>query len=74
MCLPPRYASKKILNVDAIFVKKIAFLLGVFSLLRLGLVRFLRDRSEAQMATTLRLMLAKAANRSFAVIELRCNE
>ncbi len=40
----------------------------------LGLVHFLRDHSESQVATALRLMLAKAASRSFDVIELRCDE
>ena len=72
--LAPRVTQvQQILSVDIIFIKKIAFLLGVFTPLGLGLVHFLRDRSEAQVATALRLMLAKAASRSFDVIELRCD-
>ena len=72
--LAPRVTQvQQILNVDVIFIKKIAFLLGVFTPLGLGLVHFLRDRSESQVATALRLMLAKAASRSFDVIELRCD-
>jgi len=61
----------QILNVDVIFITKIAFLLGVFTPLSLGLVHFLCDRFESQVATTLRLVLVKAASRSFDIIELR---
>ncbi len=42
-------------------------------LLGRGLVYFLRNRSESQVETVLRLMLAKAASTSFDVIELRCD-
>ena len=72
--LAPRVTQvQQILSVDIIFVKKIAFFLGVFTPLGLGLVYFLRNRSESQVGTALRLMLAKAASRSFDVIELRCD-
>ena len=72
--LAPRVTqAQQILNVDVIFRKKIVFLHGVFTPLGLGLVHFLRDRSESRVETSLRLMLAKAANRSFDVIDLRCD-
>jgi hypothetical protein len=64
---------QQILSVDIIVVEKVAFLLGVFTPLRLGLVYFVRNRSESQVGTALRLILAKAASRSFDVIELRCD-
>ena len=51
--MPPGYVRaprvtqvQRILNVDIIFVKKVAFFLGVFIPLGLGLVYFLRNRSE----------------------------
>ncbi len=62
---------QQILDVDVIFIQKIAFLLCVFTPLGLGLVHFLRGR--LQVATALRLMLAKLASMSFDVIELRCD-
>jgi len=72
--LAPRVTQvQQILSVDIIFVKKFAFLLGVFSPLGLGLIYFLRNRSESQEGTALRLMLAKAASRSFDVIDIRCD-
>jgi len=72
--LAPRITQvRQILNVDVIFIKKIALLLGVFTPLGIGLVHFLRDCSESQVATALRLVLAKAASRSFDVIELHCD-
>jgi hypothetical protein len=64
---------QQILNVDVIFIKKIAFLLGLFTPFGLGLVQFLRDRYESQVATALRLMLVKAASRFFDVVELHCD-
>ena len=72
--LAPRVTQvQQILSVDVIFVKMIHFLLGVFTPLGLGLVHFLRDRSEDQVCTAVRMMLAKAASRSFDVIEIRCD-
>ncbi len=59
-----------ILSVNIIFGKKIAFLLGVFTSLELGLVRFLRDRSKAKVGTTIRIILAKAPSGFFKVVEL----
>ena len=50
-----------------------AFLLGVLTLLRLGIVEFLRDRSVESVETGLRIMLAKAASRFFDVLEIRCD-
>ncbi len=64
---------QQILCVDIIFVKKIAFLLSIFTPLGLGLVSYLRNRSEAEVGTAVRLMLAKALSRSFDVVEHRCN-
>ncbi len=71
MLVPRVTQVQQILSVDIIFVKKVAFLLGVFTPLGLGLVYFLRNRSEAQVETPLRLVFVKAASRSFHVIELR---
>ena len=72
--LAPRVTQvQQILSVDIIFVKKVAFLLCVFTPRGLGLVYFLRNRSESQVGTALRLLLAKAASKSFDVIELRCD-
>jgi len=72
--LAPRVTQvQQILNVDIMFIKKVIFLLGVFTPLGLGLVYFLRNRAEAHVGTALRLMLAKVASRSFDVIELRCD-
>ncbi len=45
----------------------------MFTPLGLGLVRYLRDRSEAHVETAVRLVLAKAASRSFDIIEIRCD-
>ena len=75
MCLPPvlRTQVQQILSVDVIFIKKIAFLLGVFSLLGLGLVHFFRNRFESHVMTSIRFVLAKAATRSFDFIELQCD-
>ncbi len=42
---------QQILSVNIISVKKIAFLLGMFIPPGLGLVRYLRDRSEAEVGT-----------------------
>ncbi len=64
---------QQILNVYIIFIKKIAFLLDLLTPLGLGLVRYYRDRSEAHVEAAVRLMLARAASRSFDVVELRCN-
>ena len=72
--LAPRVTQvQQILSIDIIFVKMIPFLLGVFTPLGLGLVHFLRDRSEDQVGTGVRLMLAKAGSRSFDVLEIRCD-
>ena len=49
----------QIFSVDIIFIKKIAFLLGMFTPLGPRLVPYLRDCSEAGVGTTVRLMLAK---------------
>ncbi len=73
--LAPRVSQvHQIISVDVIIRKKIAFLLGVFTPLGLGLMQFLRDRYESQVAIALRLMLAKAASRSFDVVELVLTE
>ncbi len=70
----PRVAQvQHIFNVDIVFIKKVAFLLGLFTPLAIGLVHFLRNRSEAQVGTALRLMLVKASSRTFDFIELRCD-
>ena len=72
--LAPRVTQvQQTLNVDIIFVNKVAFLFGVFTPLGLGLVYFLRNRSEAQVGTALRRMLTKATSRSFDVIKLQCD-
>jgi hypothetical protein len=59
--------------VGIIVVKKIVFLFGVFTPLVVGLVRYLRDRLEAKVGTIVRCMLAKAASKSFVVVELHCD-
>ncbi len=64
---------QQLLSVDIIFVNNIAFLLGMFNPLGLGLVRYLRDRYEAEVGTAVRLMLAKASSISFNDVELRCD-
>ncbi len=61
--------AQQIISVDIIFVKNIAFFLGMFTPLGLGLIRYLRDRSEAKKRTTYRFVLAKATSRSFDVVE-----
>ncbi len=58
--------------MDIISVKKIAFLLGKFIPLGLGLLRYLRDCSEAKVGTAVPLMLAKATSRSVDSVQLRC--
>ncbi len=64
--LAPRVTQvQQILNADIIFVKKIAFLLGVLTLLGLGLIEFMRDRSNDSVETAVKTMLAKAASISF---------
>ncbi len=46
--IAPRVTQvQQILSVDIICVKKIAFLLGIFTPLGMGLARYLRDRSDA---------------------------
>ncbi len=60
--------------MDNIFVNKIAFLLGMFTPLGLGLVRYLSDRFEAKAETADRFMLAKTTSRSFDVVELHCDD
>ncbi len=64
---------QQILSIDIIFVKKVAFLLGVLTPLGLGIVEFLRDRSIDYVETGVRTMLANAASRSFDVLEIRCD-
>ena len=72
--LAPRVTQvQQVLSIDIIFVKKIAFLLGVLTPLGLGIVEFLRDRSTDSVETAVRTMLAKAASRSFDVLEIRCD-
>ena len=72
--LAPRVTQvQQILSIDIIFVKKVAFLLGVLTPLGLGIVEFLRDRSVDSVETGVRTMLAKAASRSFDVLEIRCD-
>ena len=72
--LAPRVTQvQQVLSIDIVFVKKIAFLLGVLTPLGLGIVEFLRDRSADSTETAVRIMLAKAASRSFDVLELRCD-
>jgi hypothetical protein len=57
--LAPRVTQvQQILSIDIVFIKMIPFLLGVFTPLGLGLVHFLRDRSEDHVSTGVRLMLA----------------
>jgi hypothetical protein len=69
----PRVVTQvqKIFSGVIIFIKKVAFLLGLFTPLGIGLVHFLRNRSEAQVGTALRLMLVKASSRTFDCIDLR---
>ena len=64
---------QQILSIDIVFVKRVAFLLGVLTPLGLGLVEFLRDRSVDSVETAAKIMLAKAASRSFDVLEIRCD-
>ena len=72
--LAPRVTQvQQILIVEIIFIKKVAILLGMFTPLGLGLIYFLRNCSEAQVRSALRLMLAKDASKSFDIIELRCD-
>lgn len=72
--LVPRVTQvQQILSIDVVFVKRVAFLLGVLTPLGLGLVEFLRDRSVDSVETAVRIMLAKAASRSFDVLEIRCD-
>ena len=47
--------------------------MGVLTPLGLGLVEFLRDRSIDSVETVVKIMLAKAASRSFDVIEFQCD-
>ncbi len=63
---------QQIASLYIIFVKKIVFLLFVLTPLGLGLVRYLRNRSEA-IGTAVQRMLANAASRSFVVVEIRCD-
>jgi hypothetical protein len=64
---------QQIISIDVIFENKIAFLLGVLTPLGQGLVAFLRDRSTDSVETADKKMLAKAASRSFDVLEIRCD-
>ncbi len=64
---------QQILSIDIMFVKKIAFLLGVLIPLGLGLIEFLRYRSTDSVKTVIKTMLAKAESRSFDVLEIRCD-
>jgi hypothetical protein len=70
--LAPRVTQvQQVLSIDNIFVKMVLFLLGMLTPLDLGLVHFLRDRSEDNVCIGVRLMLAKAAIRSFDVRDIR---
>jgi hypothetical protein len=72
--LVPRVTqAQQILSIDIIFVKRVDFLLGVLTPLGLGLVEFLRDRLVDLIETAVKIMLAKAASRSFHVLEIRCD-
>jgi hypothetical protein len=72
--LAPRVTQvQQILSIGIIIVKKVAFLLGVLTPLGLGIIEFLRDRSIDSVETGVRTMLAKAASRSFDVLEIRCD-
>ena len=60
------------MSIDIIFVKMIFFLLGVVTPLGLGLIRFLRDRSEDQVGIAVEMTLVKAASGFFDILEIRC--
>ena len=47
--------------------------MGVLTPLGLGLVELLRDRSVDSIKTVVKIILAKAASRSFDVLEIRCD-
>ncbi len=69
--LAPRVPQvQQILSIGIIFAKKVAFLLEVVTPLDLGIVKFLRDRSIDSIETGVRTMLAKAASRSFDILEI----
>ena len=72
--LVPRVTQvQQILSIDIVFIKRVAFLLGVLTPLGLGLVEFLRDCSVDSVEPVVKIMLAKAASRSFDVLEIRCD-
>jgi hypothetical protein len=64
---------QQILGIDIVFVKRVASILGVLTLLELGLVEFMRDLSVDSIETVVKIMLAKVASRSFYVLEIRCD-
>ena len=47
--------------------------MGVLTPLEIGMVEFLRDRYTDSVETAMRTMLAKAATKSFDVLEIRCD-
>jgi hypothetical protein len=59
--------------MDIIFVNKLFFLLGVLTPLGLGFVRYIRDRSEAEVGMAAQRVIAKATRRSFDIGEPRCD-
>jgi len=63
---------QQILNIDIVFVKRVAFLLGVLTPLGRGLVEFLRNRSVDSIKTVVKIMLYKAASRSLDALEIQC--
>lgn len=72
--LAPRVTQvQQILHVDIIFVKKIPFLLGVFTPLDLTMIEFLRDRGVECVGQALHLFIALAKGRGFDVLEVRCD-
>jgi hypothetical protein len=72
--LDPRVNQvQQILSIDIIFVKKLAFLLGVLTYLGLGLIEFLQDRSADSVETAARAIFAKAASKSLDVLKIRCD-
>jgi len=57
--LVPRVTQvQQIFSIDIVFVKGVAFLLGVLTSLGLGLVEFLRDRLLNSIETAVNIMLA----------------
>jgi len=64
---------QQILSIDNVFVKRMAFLLGVLTPLGLGLVEILRNRSVDSIKTVVKIILAKAASHFFDALVIRCD-